>query len=871
MQKHEHKTIFRKDFTLPSFFVEKTDLLFVLEEEKTRVTSTVVYYKNEEATGESILELNGEELELVSIALDGRILEEKEYEKSSKGLVIKDLPEKFILEITTDLYPDKNTSLEGLYRSNGNYCTQCEAEGFRKITYYLDRPCVLAPFTTRIEGQRASVPVMLSNGNKIEEGDLGDDRHYAVWNDPHPKPSYLFALVAGDLVAIEDTYTTTSGREVALKIFVEHRNKTKCGHAMTSLKKSMKWDEDVFGLEYDLDIFMLVAVDDFNMGAMENKGLNVFNSKYVLALPETATDRDYLGIEGVIGHEYFHNWTGNRVTCRDWFQLSLKEGLTVFRDQEFSSDLNSRAVQRIDDVKILRDYQFKEDASAMAHSVRPDSYVEINNFYTSTVYNKGAEVIRMIHTLLGADGFRKGMDLYFERHDGQAVTCDDFIAAMEDATDVPLNQFRLWYSQAGTPRVDVAEEWSAEKNRYTLTLRQSCPATPTQSTKESFHIPVKMGLVGEDGEELLEEGSRVLHFTDSEQTFVFDNIFKQPKSSLFRGFSAPVIVEPYQSRDDLISLMAQDGDLFNRWDASQKLFLELIIEAITDLQNGKTPILDPSFKEAVRFALVTNDDPALLAQAIALPQERYLAAQMKEVDVENIHKGRLFVKKEMALHCEKEMRELYHSLAGGGEYTLEPSAVGQRALRNTLLSYLMVVDETEGTKLCMEQYETSTNMTDSIATLVAVSESESKEKKQLFEAFYLKWKTDPLVMDKWFTIQAISSAGNTLNCIQELLKVPEFSMSNPNKVRSLIGAFASSNHYRFHDVTGAGYAFVAEKIVELNALNPQIAARLVSSFSSWKSYDEKRQVLMKHSLDTILKTENLSKDVFEVTSKIRKG
>lgn len=871
MQQHEHTTIYRKDFTPPSFLVEKTNLLFVLEEDKTRVTSTVSYYRNEKTTEESILELDGEEMELVSITLDGKPLCETEYETSSKGMSIRNLPQKFTLEITTDIYPDKNTSLEGLYRSNGNYCTQCEAEGFRKITYYLDRPCVLAPFTTRIEGHRSRVPVMLSNGNKIEEGQLEDDHHYAVWNDPHPKPSYLFALVAGDLVAIEESYTTTSGREVALKIFVEHRNKNKCGHAMTSLKKSMKWDEDVFGLEYDLDIFMLVAVDDFNMGAMENKGLNVFNSKYVLALPETATDRDYLGIEGVIGHEYFHNWTGNRVTCRDWFQLSLKEGLTVFRDQEFSSDLNSRAVQRIDDVKILRDYQFKEDASAMAHSVRPDSYVEINNFYTSTVYNKGAEVIRMIHTLLGADGFRKGMDLYFKRHDGQAVTCDDFVAAMEDATDIPLNQFRLWYSQAGTPRVDVSEEWNAEKNQYTLTLRQSCPATPHQSEKESFHIPVNMGLVGENGEDLLEEGSRVLQFTNAEQVFVFDNIFTRPKSSLFRGFSAPVLVSPYQSRDDLISLMATDSDLFNRWDASQKLFLELILETITDLQKGKTPALDPAFKEAVRSALIKNDDPALLAQAIVLPQERYLAAQMSVVDVENIHKGRLFVKKELALYCEKEMRDLYESLGSSDEYALDPSAMGKRALRNTLLSYLMVAGETEGAKLCLKQYETSTNMTDSIAALVAVSETESIEKTKIFDAFYQKWKTDPLVMDKWLSIQAISSADTTLNRIHELLAVPEFSMNNPNKVRALIGAFASSNHYRFHDITGAGYTFVAEKIVALNALNPQIAARLVSSFSSWKNYDEKRQNLMKQSLDFILKAEDLSKDVYEVASKIRKG
>ncbi len=639
---------------------------------------------------------------------------------------------------------------------------------------------------------------------------------------------------------------------------------------MTSLKKSMKWDEEVFGLEYDLDIYMIVAVDDFNMGAMENKGLNVFNSKYVLALPETATDQDYLGVEGVIAHEYFHNWTGNRVTCRDWFQLSLKEGLTVFRDQEFSSDLNSRGVQRIDDVKILRDYQFKEDASAMAHPIRPDSYVEINNFYTVTVYNKGAEVIRMMHTLLGKEKFRAGMDLYFERHDGQAVTCEDFVLAMESASGIDLTLFRNWYRQAGTPTIDIKEDWDEETKTLNLHISQHCPFTPEREDKEPFHIPIKFGFLDKNGNELDKINNNLIELKEYEQKFSFHDLKEKPVLSLLREFSAPVKITPSRSRKELVFLMQHDSDSFNRWDAAWTLSCQVILEITSQLQQGKEPVIDPLFSEA--FTSVVSDknsDPAIIAQAITLPQERYLAQQMEVVDVDNLYTAIKYVKETLAIQNEQLLLDIYRDNKGDEKYSITPNAMARRALQNRILDYLAMIGSQEALELCKKQYEDSNNMTDTIAVLNALNDSKHELRDTIFSDFYNKWKSDPLVMDKWFALQANSSSVNCLNRVKEYMEYPEFSMKNPNKVRSLIGVFANNNHVRFHELDGSGYSFVADSIIFLNKINPQIAARLSTSFSSWKRYDQKRKDLIKCQLDKILDTSDLSKDVYEVVSKIR--
>ncbi|HSL40240.1 MAG TPA: aminopeptidase N, partial [Desulforhopalus sp.] len=626
MQHNQTAITHRLDYRPFAYAVISLDLCFQLHEGRTEVHATTVYHrKPQEDPGEVPLVLDGEGLELLLIKIDGHELAADRYQLQAHSLVLIDPPEKFRLEVVTAIHPEKNTALEGLYRTGGNYCSQCEAHGFRKITFYPDRPDVLTRFTTRIEAERSSCPVMLANGNLVDAGLLTDGRHFAVWEDPYPKPCYLFALVAGRLVALEDEFVTRSGRIVALKIFVEEHNRDKCGHAMASLQKAMRWDEEVFGLEYDLDIYMIVAVDDFNMGAMENKGLNIFNAKYVLASPETATDEDYLGIEGVIAHEYFHNWTGNRVTCRDWFQLSLKEGLTVFRDQEFSADMNSRPVQRIEDVRLLKNFQFREDAGPLAHPVRPDAYLQINNFYTATVYNKGAEVIRMMHTLLGPKAFRQGMDLYFSRHDGQAVTCDDFVAAMADASGVSLEHFSLWYSQAGTPVLSVTEEWREEESEYRLRLRQNCPDTPGQSGKKPFHMPVAVGLLDGEGNELLQDepgGTRILELTEQEQLFTFHNIAQRPVLSFLRDFSAPVRVAPFQKRWDLAQLMRHDTNLYNRWDSAQRLASEIIIDNAAKIACQIAPECDQLYLQAVSHSLSgVIADPALLALTVQLPGE----------------------------------------------------------------------------------------------------------------------------------------------------------------------------------------------------------------------------------------------------------
>lgn len=825
-------------------------------------------FKNAAATGDTTeLFLHGENLELLFISVDAKELATDCYRLAGDGLTLLDMPDKFVLEIHTRIYPDRNTALEGLYRSSGNFCTQCEAEGFRKITYYLDRPDVMARFTTRIEADINDCPVLLSNGNMVEEGTLEGRRHFAVWEDPFPKPCYLFALVAGDLVFIQDAFTTQSGRRIDLRIYVEERNRDKCDHAMVSLQKSMAWDEEVFGLEYDLDTYMIVAVDDFNMGAMENKGLNVFNSKYVLASPETATDQDYLGVEGVIAHEYFHNWTGNRVTCRDWFQLSLKEGLTVFRDQEFSSDMNSRPIQRIEDVRVLRSFQFREDSGPMAHPVRPDSYAEINNFYTVTVYNKGAEVIRMMHTLLGAEKFRKGIDLYFKRHDGQAVTCDDFVAAMTDASGVDLGQFKLWYSQSGTPQLSVNESWDAAAGKYLVTIAQSCAATPSQEEegKKSFHIPIAFGLLDSRGQDIAVKRN-MLELTEKEETYSFEGLSEKPVLSLLRGFSAPVKVQAWQEREQLAFLMAHDSDPFNRWDAAFRLSESVIMEISDAFQQGKETVLDPLFVDAVKKTLTDGkSDKSLLAMALSLPEENYLAQQMEIIDPDSIHAARCFVRQELAVALQGELRMVWDANKEHGKYELTPEAMGRRRLKNVCLSYLfaVAVPDQVDVKQAQEQYFSSNNMTDAIAVLVALSHCDIPQRVELLDDFYGKWKADLLVMDKWLILQASSSLPATLDSVQNLMEHPAFSISNPNKVRSLIGAFGG-NHVVFHNQEGGGYRFLADRILELDSKNPQIASRLTTPFAAWKRYDSSRQELMETELQRIVDTKGLSGDVFEM-------
>lgn len=873
-----HRTIQLKDYRPPDHRVETVMLEFELHETRTRVKSLMTVARAAEADGEAPFLLYGRNLALKAIRLDGKPLSAGEYVVDDALLTIPRVPGRFTLEIETEIDPAANTELSGLYLSSGNFCTQCEAEGFRKITYYPDRPDVLARFFTTIIADKRNYPVLLSNGNLIETGELADGRHFAKWHDPFPKPSYLFALVAGDFARVSDSFVTMSGRTVDLAVFVQHHNKDKCSHAMESLKHAMRWDERAYGREYDLDRFMIVAVDDFNMGAMENKGLNVFNSKYVLARPETATDADFQGIMGVVAHEYFHNWSGDRVTCRDWFQLSLKEGFTVFRDQHFMEDMTSPGVRRIGDVNVLRSHQFREDASPMAHPVRPEAYVEINNFYTVTVYNKGAEVIRMMRTLLGPGGFRKGTDLYFSRHDGQAATVDDFVKAMEDATGVDLTRFKLWYSQAGTPELAVARSHDPKAGTYTLTFRQSCPPTPGQPEKKPFHIPVAVGLIGRDGQELplALEGTKgggnegttaILELKAPEETFVFSGIAEEPVPSILRHFSAPVKVKADLSEQERLFLMANDPDEFNRWDAGQQLGVRIILNLVKDAHNGLPLRLDQAFAAAFGKILTSAlDDKAFQATVLTLPSEAYLADFMQVIDPSAIHETRSFVQKTLARSLKEEFHAAYYTNQDTGPYRTDQASIGRRSLKNVCLAYLMELDDPGVMKLCVDQFRTAGNMTDRIAALAALANSDGPERREALEAFYREWKDDPLVVDKWLTLQALSRLPDTLATVQALTRHPAFTIKNPNKVRSLINAFAA-NAVRFHDTSGAGYAFIADQVLLLDPLNPQIAARLASAFTLWKRYDELRKTLMKAQLERILRTPGLSRDVHEITAK----
>jgi aminopeptidase N len=867
------ETIQLKDYRTPAYLAESVDLLFQLTASATRVISRVRFYRNPDRTSAEPLQLSGEQLELISLRLDGRLLESADYQVDAEELCIAGVPESFLLEVETEIDPASNTALEGLYLSSGNFCTQCEAQGFRKITYYPDRPDVMARFRVRIEAERSSYPVLLSNGNLVEAGELDAGRHFAQWEDPFPKPSYLFALVAGDLACIEDNYITGSGREILLQIYVEQRNRELCDHAMLSLKKSMQWDEEVYGLEYDLDRYMIVAVDDFNMGAMENKGLNVFNSKYVLALPETATDTDFLGVEAVIGHEYFHNYTGNRVTCRDWFQLSLKEGLTVFRDQEFSADLNSAAVKRIDDVRILRQHQFPEDAGPMAHPVRPASYVEINNFYTVTVYNKGAELIRMQQALLGKEAFNKGVRHYLRKHDGQAVTTDDFVEALEESSGYDLSLFRRWYAQAGTPRVTIETDYDAGTREYRLRCRQNCEATPDQSDKQPFQIPLAIGLLDANGADLTlklagEDESRtttlVLDLKQAEQEFVFEAVVEEPILSPLRGFSAPVILEYSQPDTELAFRMAHDSDSFNRWEAAQQLAQRELLAA---LDSPSAQILSELFVNSWTQALVDRSaDPSLLTQLLTLPSEVYLGEQMSEIDPGRIHQVRQAARRQLATASRELLIERYRAGRQTEPYGLDPQQVGTRSLKNFCLTLLMLLEDAEVVELCLQQYEFATNMTDRLTALACLASSVLPQRQTILEDFYLRWQQQPLVVDKWFMLQATAERETICEDVLDLLEHPAFTLDNPNRVRSLVSAFATGNPAGFHRADGAGYRFLTGQILQLNQRNPQMAARLALPLSRWKSFEPIRSALMREQLEE-LQQQELSRDLFEIVSK----
>ncbi|MGH1485949.1 MAG: aminopeptidase N [Cellvibrionaceae bacterium] len=888
MKDSQPQTIYLKEYKVPDFFIEKTDLLFDLHEMVTTVTSSLQIKRNPKAKNNNALVLHGQDLELISLSIDGDELSDKEYQLTDESLTVV-IPDTCVLKCVTQIKPQENTSLEGLYKSSGMYCTQCEAEGFRKITYYLDRPDVMSVFTTKIIADKKAYPVLLSNGNLVEQGECEGSstaqRHWAQWSDPFKKPAYLFALVAGDLEFIEDEFITSSGRQVALRIFVENKDLDKCDYAMTSLKNAMKWDEEVYGREYDLDIFMVVAVDDFNMGAMENKGLNIFNTSCVLAKAETTTDTGFQRVEGVVAHEYFHNWSGNRVTCRDWFQLSLKEGFTVFRDQAFSADMASHVVKRVEDVSLLRTLQFAEDAGPMAHPVQPPSFIEISNFYTLTVYEKGAEIVRMLHTLLGEEQFRAGSDLYFSRHDGQAVTIGDFISAMEEASDKSLSQFKYWYTQAGTPTLHCKGKYDEENKTYSLTLKQQLPSTPESkgSDKKALHIPIAMGLIGEagcialhpQGHNLSESNDNtnwVIELTDFEQTFVFTEVNEKPVVSLLRNFSAPVKVVNKYSREDYLRLIRSDSDGFSRWDASQQLAVSIIHELMAQDKSGKEIQIADHLSTGLQ-AIISDPtlDKAMIALMLSLPSEAYLAEIAETIEVESIHKAREALRFSIANSLREDFLRLYRHLNNTGEvYSPSADAIANRSLKNVILSYLMLLDEPEIHKICIQQYQVANNMTDAMSALRLVVHSDSKDlekdKAAILSQFYEKWQAESLVVNQWLSVQASAPNMTTLSTVKKLLGHESFLLTNPNKVRALIGAFCN-NLVSFHQSSGEGYQFLSEQIVQLNNINPQIAARLLTPLTRWKKYPLKQQKLMKQALEDILSVEDLSKDVYEVVTK----
>ncbi len=867
-----HQTTYLKDYQPYPYDLKTTELVFQIFDGYTLVKSKLSFSAKPEKTGAELF-LNGEDMELISIQIDGTNL--TDYQLDDKGLRFTPSAASFVLAIETKIYPEKNTRLEGLYQSGGTYCTQCEAEGFRRITFFPDRPDVMSIYTVRIEADSTQQPILLSNGNKTEEGPLDNGRHYALWHDPHKKPCYLFALVAADLVHIHDRFTTASGRNVDLYIYVRDGDEGQCAHAMDSLKRSMKWDEEVYGLEYDLDIFNIVAVSDFNMGAMENKSLNIFNTALVLAHTDTATDLDFMRVESVIAHEYFHNWSGNRITCRDWFQLSLKEGLTVFRDQEFSGDTHSTAVQRIDDVSHLRKLQFAEDAGALAHPIRPEEYIEINNFYTMTVYEKGAEVIRMFRTLLGVEKYRKATDLYFSRHDGQAATCEDWIACMQEAGGIDLEQFKLWYSQAGTPRVDFKGHYDPDQQRYSVTLRQHIPDTPGQTDKQPMHIPIALGLIATDGNEILP--TTILHLKQTEQQFTFDDIAKTPVPSVLRHFSAPVKLETDLDDTDYLFLSRYDTDGFNRWEAAQIVARRVLNRMSDQVEARKKPSIDEAYIDSLGAIIETSikesADTALLARMLDIPCVSEMMQLREKADPESIFKARDV----LLAAIKREHKPLLLKAYKHFSYLDDPEKAtnlrysGDRAFRNKLLALITSTRGSGCAKMAYQHYQAAANMTDKVAALSALAGNKNAERDKAFAEFYDRFKAYPLVVDKWFALQASAPRQDIIKQIKKLSEHSDFNIKNPNRARSLYAAFAMNNPAFFHAKDGSGYAFLSDAVIELNHINPQIAARLLTPLRGWRSLCDPLQIHAKQSLERILASPDLAPDIFEIASKSLKG
>ena len=864
MKTDQNKRKYLSDYQPPDFTIKSTRLEFELDEQKTRVISHLRIIRQTPDTKDA-LQLDGVGLKLLKLSINGSVLESAQYETNEEQLLVFNVPDDFEFSCEVLINPKANTRLEGLYLSCGNFCTQCEAEGFRQITYYIDRPDVMSVFETKISAPKDRFPIMLSNGNKINSGKSGD-QHWVEWSDPFPKPSYLFALVAGDLAQIDGEFVTLSGKSVALKFFTEHHNRAKCAHALLSLQKAMKWDEEIFGLEYDLDLYMVVAVDDFNMGAMENKGLNVFNTKYVLASPQTATDNDYLAIEAVIGHEYFHNWTGNRVTCRDWFQLSLKEGLTVFRDQEFSSDMASRSIQRISDVRVLRSHQFPEDAGPMSHPVRPASYQEINNFYTATVYNKGAEVVRMIHTLLGKENFRKGMDLYFQRHDGQAVTTDDFRLAMQDASGINLDSFQLWYQQSGTPKIQINRHFDAIQKTLELEIIQD-PGTTQGKRNQPFHMPMSLALFDQQGNaiKLDEHGvyEQIIDIKQQNQRLKFMGIEQQPLISAFRGFSAPIILNSDLRDEELATLMSCDTDAFNRWEAGQQYATRVMLDIIQSDEPQSAKQIRGLLGAYEKILSDREMDCSLIAEMMILPSEKYLGEMLESVDVHKIRRVREGIRVSIAEATEDLLQSRYEECGKQAEYRITPEDTGKRSLKNVCLAYLLTLNKSDYFDLCLRQFNTCDNMTDQIGCLLPIVHYKNQIRDQIVQRFYEHWSDTALVVDKWFGAQASSYAQDSLSDIKSLFEHSAYTLQNPNRARSLLGPLIA-NSSAFHEAGGAGYEFVAGKIIELDAINPQVAARMANAFLHWKKLVPRQAELMKQQIQRMLSTAGLSNDLNEL-------
>ena len=880
MKPEAPRPVHLKDYRPPAYLIDTVALDIALDATRTRVHARLALRPNPAAGSKpGSLVLDGEGLELEQVRIAGETLPLTDYEVGPASLTLPQVPAgAFELELVTVCNPEANKALQGLYLSRGVYCTQCEAQGFRRITYFFDRPDVLSVFTTRIEADRAETPVLLGNGNLLERGTIDRGRrHFAVWHDPFPKPSYLFALVGGNLAPVTSTFTTATGRNVDLGIYVEPGKQDRCGWALDALKRSMRWDEERFGREYDLDVFNIVAVSDFNMGAMENKGLNIFNDRLVLASPETATDGNFADIERVIAHEYFHNWTGNRITCRDWFQLCLKEGLTVYRDQEFCADERSRTVQRIMDVRKLKARQFPEDAGPLAHPVRPQSYIEINNFYTATVYDKGAELVRMIETIVGRENFRRGMDLYFDRHDGEAATVEEFVACFEAASGQSLAQFMTWYGQAGTPELVCSLKYDAKARSADLTVEQVLPPTPGEPKKKPLHIPLRLGLIGGNGQDLpltLASGEEVadglVHLRKRTEKFRFVDVSSRPVASLLRAFSAPVNLTQARTDADLEFQMANDSDLFQRWQAAQDYATRILVAAVKALRRGERPARATALAKALGASLVDEAlEPAYRAQLLTLPSEADIARVIaRNVDPAAIHRARRMIRRQVGTVLAGRLLEVYRDEATRGDYAPDAASAGRRALRNAALTLLAARGRPEDVSLAARHFRSADNATDEIAGLAVLSELRTPERQAAFDAFYARWHEDHLVIDHWFVLQAVSSQPAALATVRRLAGHSLFSLRNPNKVWALIGAFAGHNALNFNRPDGRGYAFVASKVLEIDTFNPQVAARLLGAFRSWKSLEAGRRKLARQTLQSVRKSRDLSRDTYEIVSKM---